>query len=256
MERGFGGWRTGDNDSILGGNQILADLDVPIDLCGNSIGVLGDAFSGCDDDRIGPGGPTTFGAPGGGYGDDDDLAPDDQGADDDGGYGPAPAGCRRRRHARGDDDEPGAYAAAAAPAAAPAGDDDAPAGDDDAEPTAYRGDAPAGDAADVAIDDAAAPESLPVFDSLGGMSNLTSALPLGQGGGSPTSALPLGQRGADDGADRHGGFGRGGFDGPGWRTGDNRGVLGGNQILVDAFVPVDVHGNAIGVGGDSVSYGR
>jgi hypothetical protein len=39
---------TSGNGSILGGNQIVADLDVPINVCGNAIAVLGVAGADCD----------------------------------------------------------------------------------------------------------------------------------------------------------------------------------------------------------------
>ncbi|GAA1104811.1 DUF320 domain-containing protein [Nocardiopsis exhalans] len=38
---------TSGNGSILGGNQIVADLDVPINVCGNAIAVLGVAGASC-----------------------------------------------------------------------------------------------------------------------------------------------------------------------------------------------------------------
>ncbi|MFF4772007.1 chaplin family protein [Microtetraspora fusca] len=44
---GSGGNRTSGRSSILGGNQVVAPINAPINLCGNSVGVLGEAFSGC-----------------------------------------------------------------------------------------------------------------------------------------------------------------------------------------------------------------
>ncbi|MFF3671114.1 chaplin family protein [Microtetraspora malaysiensis] len=44
---GAGGNRTSGRSSILGGNQVVAPITAPINLCGNSVGVLGEAFSGC-----------------------------------------------------------------------------------------------------------------------------------------------------------------------------------------------------------------
>ncbi|WP_150249247.1 chaplin family protein [Nocardiopsis deserti] len=40
---------TSGNGSILGGNQLVADLDVPINVCGNAIAVLGVAGANCTD---------------------------------------------------------------------------------------------------------------------------------------------------------------------------------------------------------------
>ena len=34
--------------SILGGNQIFVPVSVPVNVCGNSIAVIGFAFSGCE----------------------------------------------------------------------------------------------------------------------------------------------------------------------------------------------------------------
>lgn len=40
---------TSGNGSILGGNQLVADLDVPINVCGNAISILGVAGANCVD---------------------------------------------------------------------------------------------------------------------------------------------------------------------------------------------------------------
>ncbi|MFE3458483.1 chaplin family protein [Nocardiopsis aegyptia] len=40
---------TSGNGSILGGNQLVADLDVPVNVCGNAIAVLGVAGANCTD---------------------------------------------------------------------------------------------------------------------------------------------------------------------------------------------------------------
>ncbi|MEV0827877.1 chaplin family protein [Nonomuraea rubra] len=45
--RGVGGNRTSGNGSVLGGNQVVAPISAPINICGNSIAVIGRAFSGC-----------------------------------------------------------------------------------------------------------------------------------------------------------------------------------------------------------------
>lgn len=42
-----GGWHTSGNHSILGGNQIKVPIDIPVNVCGNAIALLGDAFAGC-----------------------------------------------------------------------------------------------------------------------------------------------------------------------------------------------------------------
>ncbi|MFI6578789.1 chaplin family protein [Nocardiopsis sp. NPDC050513] len=38
---------TSGNGSILGGNQLVADLDIPINVCGNAIAVIGVAGANC-----------------------------------------------------------------------------------------------------------------------------------------------------------------------------------------------------------------
>ncbi|MFG1617383.1 chaplin family protein [Nonomuraea wenchangensis] len=45
--RGAGGNRTSGNASVLGGNQVVAPISVPIDVCGNAVAAVGRAFAGC-----------------------------------------------------------------------------------------------------------------------------------------------------------------------------------------------------------------
>ena len=40
---------TSGNGSILSGNQLVADLDVPVNVCGNSIAILGVSSANCVD---------------------------------------------------------------------------------------------------------------------------------------------------------------------------------------------------------------
>ncbi|GAA4234370.1 hypothetical protein FHR32_002974 [Streptosporangium album] len=66
---GAGGNTTSGRGSILGGNQIVAPITAPINVCGNSVAVLGGAFSGCKGgaevtDGGGPGWPGGPGCPG------------------------------------------------------------------------------------------------------------------------------------------------------------------------------------------------
>jgi hypothetical protein len=44
---GTGGSTTSGNNSILGGNQISVPVSVPLNICGNALAILGDAFGGC-----------------------------------------------------------------------------------------------------------------------------------------------------------------------------------------------------------------
>ncbi|MEV7968101.1 chaplin family protein [Sphaerisporangium sp. NPDC088356] len=59
--RGAGGNRTSGHSSVLGGNQIVAPITAPINICGNSVAVIGEAFSGCQ------GGAHVKGGGGNGY---------------------------------------------------------------------------------------------------------------------------------------------------------------------------------------------
>ncbi|MED7928860.1 chaplin family protein [Nonomuraea sp. LP-02] len=45
--RGAGGNRTSGNASVLGGNQVVAPITVPINVCGNAVAAVGRAFAGC-----------------------------------------------------------------------------------------------------------------------------------------------------------------------------------------------------------------
>ena len=42
------GPRTSGNDSILGGNQVRIPVNVPVNVCGNAVALLGGAFAACD----------------------------------------------------------------------------------------------------------------------------------------------------------------------------------------------------------------
>src|SRR5690606_37948102 len=44
---GAGGNRTSGRGSILGGNQVVAPVTAPVNVCGTSVAVVGGAFSGC-----------------------------------------------------------------------------------------------------------------------------------------------------------------------------------------------------------------
>jgi hypothetical protein len=59
---GVGHHHTSGRHSILGGNQVHAPINAPVNVCGNSAAVLGDALAGCR------GGATTAGLAGGGFG--------------------------------------------------------------------------------------------------------------------------------------------------------------------------------------------
>jgi hypothetical protein len=59
---GTGGNRTSGEASVLGGNQINAPISAPVNICGNSVAVLGRAFSGCKGGAsvVGKGGPRAY----------------------------------------------------------------------------------------------------------------------------------------------------------------------------------------------------
>lgn len=57
---GAGGNTTSGRSSALGGNQVIAPISGPINICGNAVAVFGEAFSGCKGGSSvtnGPGGP-------------------------------------------------------------------------------------------------------------------------------------------------------------------------------------------------------
>ncbi|MFD0469037.1 chaplin family protein [Nonomuraea thailandensis] len=87
--RGAGGNRTSGNGSVLGGNQIVAPISAPINICGNSVAVVGRAFSGCRGGST----VTNNGGPGHRY-QTRHLAAGSTGNDTDGRFGAAAAATR------------------------------------------------------------------------------------------------------------------------------------------------------------------
>ncbi|MFD1932974.1 MULTISPECIES: chaplin family protein [Nonomuraea] len=61
---GAGGNTTSGRSSVLGGNQVIAPISGPINICGNAIAVFGEAFAGCKGGSSVTNGP---GKPGHGY---------------------------------------------------------------------------------------------------------------------------------------------------------------------------------------------
>ncbi|MFB9710036.1 chaplin family protein, partial [Streptosporangium nondiastaticum] len=53
---------TSGRGSVLGGNQVVAPITAPVNICGNAIAVIGRAFAGCQ------GGASVEGGGGGGAG--------------------------------------------------------------------------------------------------------------------------------------------------------------------------------------------
>ncbi|MFE3452460.1 chaplin family protein [Nonomuraea sp. NPDC059194] len=62
--KGAGGNTTSGRSSVLGGNQVIAPISGPINVCGNAIAVFGQAFAGCKGGSSVTNGP---GKPGHGY---------------------------------------------------------------------------------------------------------------------------------------------------------------------------------------------
>jgi len=60
---GAGGNTTSGRNSVLGGNQVIAPISAPINICGNSVAAFGQAFAGCK----GGSSITNGGGPGRGY---------------------------------------------------------------------------------------------------------------------------------------------------------------------------------------------
>ncbi|GIN02173.1 chaplin family protein [Planomonospora venezuelensis] len=64
---GAGGNRTDGRFSIGGGNQVVAPITAPLNICGNSVAVLGEAFAGCKGGASVTDGGPGHGKPGHGY---------------------------------------------------------------------------------------------------------------------------------------------------------------------------------------------
>ncbi|MEU4235122.1 chaplin [Nonomuraea sp. NPDC026600] len=70
---GTGGNTTSGRGSVLGGNQVVAPISAPVNICGNSAAVLGRAFSGCKGgSSVTNGGHTHYRSPHGSTGNDTD----------------------------------------------------------------------------------------------------------------------------------------------------------------------------------------
>jgi hypothetical protein len=221
--RGAEAWKTSNNDGLLTGNQILADVDVPILACGNAIAVAGDSAAAC-------------GISGGGGGDSEGIGSwrtvDNDGlltgnqilADVDvpilacgnavGVLGDAAAACGAKAPGEGPGEEPGEPTEPDEPS-------------EPSEPSDGYGEEERGSGAEV----------LPVFSSLTGLTQLTQSLP------------------TSNNVARHAEAGRSAKAGS-WRTADNDGLLTGNQILADVDIPVNITGNAVGVAGDALAVSR
>ncbi|MFF4989688.1 chaplin family protein [Streptosporangium saharense] len=55
--RGAGGNTTSGRSSVLGGNQVVAPVTAPANVCGLAVGAVGNAFSGCKGGAVVPGAP-------------------------------------------------------------------------------------------------------------------------------------------------------------------------------------------------------
>ncbi|HEY7487853.1 MAG TPA: chaplin family protein [Streptosporangiaceae bacterium] len=43
----YAGAQTSGDASVLGGNQVIAPISIPVDVCGNAVAVIGVAGAGC-----------------------------------------------------------------------------------------------------------------------------------------------------------------------------------------------------------------
>ncbi|MBF8186381.1 chaplin [Nonomuraea sp. K274] len=78
---GAGGNRTSGDASVLGGNQIIAPISLPVNICGNAVAAVGRAFAGCKG-----GASVTNGGPGRAY-QSRHMAAGSSGNDTDGRFG-------------------------------------------------------------------------------------------------------------------------------------------------------------------------
>jgi len=157
-----GDWSTSGNDGVLTGNQVAAILDVPINVCGNAIALLGDAGAAC----------TINGGGGDGGGDGDGNG---------GGSGNGDYGTDARRVHR---------------------------------------------------------EALPVVGDAGALRQLTQVVKTDSLLGAARQAAPAARHAAST---------------ESWNTSDNDGVLTGNQVLLAVDLPLTIAHNAVAVAGDAVA---
>ncbi|MFI7627096.1 chaplin family protein [Microbispora rosea] len=182
-----GGNRTSGQGSILGGNQVVAPITVPVNVCGNSVAVIGKAFSGCT------GGSSVGGSGGHGHG----HGHGGKGGHGHGGYGGHHGGGNWHRPGSAGHDTDSRY-------------------------------------------------------SVGGGTQVVSPITVptdvcGNGSGSCKGGHGHGHGG-------YGGHGHGGWSGGGAggnRTSGVHSVGGGNQVVAPITVPINVCGNAIAIAGDA-----
>ncbi|MEV0267407.1 chaplin family protein [Hamadaea sp. NPDC050747] len=220
------------NVGLLNGTQVLAPIQIPIDLCGNAIGVLGGASAGCvggshaslDAESL----PDAWTGLNFGIGNGTQLIPLIQIPIDICGNAVAVLG--------------------SATASCQGGAD------------AVIGDGPSGHGPDTYVKDKPVhhntnnikkkhvkggkkTEGLPlVGDLVGTLSGLTGNL---AGSGARTLPAP---------AAKHGGYGHDGGSCANLTSAMNAGILNGTQVLLPVQAPIDISGNAVAVGGSSVAH--
>ncbi|MGV9778838.1 chaplin family protein, partial [Streptosporangium sp. NPDC003464] len=227
---GSGGNTTSGRSSVLGGNQVVAPITAPVNICGNSVAVVGDAFSGCRGGAEVTGGPGRPGRPGKpGY---------------PGGHGPRPGW----HPAAGGNDTDGRFAAGSgnqviAPITAPVNVCGNAVGNAEA---GCKGGISAGNAGNagggaggnrtsgrngvLAGNQVVAPITAPINICGNAVAVVGKAFAGCKGGASVSS--------------KGGGLGAGGN-----RTSGANGVLAGNQVVAPITAPINICGNAVAVVG-------
>ncbi len=249
---GAGGNTTSGRSSVLGGNQVVAPITAPINLCGNSVAAFGGAFSGCKGGVEVPGenGPGTPGRPGGpgwpgkpGY---PGGHPGGQPGGHPGGHGPHPGS----HPGSGGNDTDGRFAAGSgnqvvAPITAPINLCGNAVGNADAGcegGSSVQGGGPgrgaggnttSGRSSVLGGNQVVAPITAPVNVCGNAVALFGGAFAGCKGGASVTNG---------------GGAGAGGN-----RTSGAHSVLGGNQVVAPITAPVNVCGNAVAVLGDAAA---
>ncbi|MET8332837.1 chaplin family protein [Streptosporangium canum] len=228
---GAGGNRTSGDHSVLGGNQVVAPITAPINICGNSVAVLGKAFSGCrggaevtDGGRPGkPGKPGYLGGRGGHGG----WRPGSTGNDTDGRFGagsgnqviaPVTAPINVCGNAVGN----GAAGCEGGASVRNGGGGGA------------GGNRTSGRSGVLAGNQVVAPITAPI--------NVC---------GNAVAVLGKAFAGCKGGASVGHGGGRGGAGGN--RTSGDHSVLGGNQVVAPITAPINICGNAVAVLGDAAA---
>ncbi|WP_238009692.1 chaplin family protein [Dactylosporangium sp. AC04546] len=245
-------WTTGYNAGLLNGNQFDTTLQLPINLCGNSIAILGFSSASCGGGAVAVDGGAGSGAGqgnghghgnGGGWGDDDDRGNGNGGYGDadDAGYGNGGNASNNNAYSHATGDASGMMNASAGKAAHKAKKKNKSQSINLDEHGKRHGTGTANDHGYGANANNAGYGDGGAMNNGGGYGDNN-----GGGWGDDDNG-----RGGDRGGRHHGG-GMGGANAvkggcSDWTTGYNVGLLNGNQFDTTLQVPINISGNSLGI---------